>query len=403
LFLAGRYVVIVPAEKGKVYHYLTLNHFTRGVVGFLFRIGGIDLKHIKLGVTTLLLIGIVIALTGIVYADPAGNASPAIQSPVLSQKTGSIQVISLPQGAYVSVDGVPVNGLTPVTATGIAPGSHTVLVSKTGYAGWTGNITVKPGLKSYVYAALKPLNGTMTVQSSPAGGTVYIDNVSRGITNIVIPDIPSGAHRVRVEKSGYINWESTVTVNGGQNLLVKANLKSDSGSVQVNSNPQGGVVSLDGTAVATSPALLKSVPSGSHTVTIKKAGYLEYSANVTIKPGNTNYLYAMLEKTPKPTHVYNESDNGKTYSLSQHDVVQVSLPENGSTGFVWYITTTPGIEVLDHSFVSSNPGVAGAGGTASWLLKLAGTGTQVFSGVNKQGWMPPSAYNKTYSITFVVQ
>ena len=358
---------------------------------------------IRLWVITLLLIGIVIALTGIVSAEQAGTASPAIQSPVLSQKPGSVQVLSVPQGAYVSVDGVPVNGYTPLTLTGIAPGLHTVQVVKTGYAGWAANITVKSGLKSYVYAALKPLNGSISVQSSPDGGMVYIDNVNSGTTNVIVPDIPSGIHQVRVEKSGYLNWESPVTVSGGQTSLIKANLKSDSGSVQVNSNPQGGVVSLDGNAVATSPGTVKIRNLRQSHRDNQKTGYLEYSANVVIKPGDIKYLYAMLEKTPKPGHVYNESDNGKIYSLSQYDVVQVNLPENGSTGFIWYITTTPGIEVIDHSFKSSNPGLAGAGGTATWLLKLSGTGTQEFSGIKKQGWMPPSANDHTYSVTFVVQ
>jgi predicted secreted protein len=254
-----------------------------------------------------------------------------------------------------------------------------------------------------VYAALKSLTGTLSVQSSPAGGTVFIDNVSSGTTNIIIPGIPSGPHQVRIEKSGYVNWESAVTVTGGQTSLLKATLKPDSGSVQVNSNPQGGTISLDGTAVAISPALLTTIPSGSHTVSIKKAGYMPYSANVTIKPGEKKFLYAVLEKTPKPSHVYNESDNGKIYSLSQNEVVQVNLPENGSTGFIWYITTTPGIELIEEWFVSSNPGMTGAGGTASWLLKLAGTGPQEFSGVNKRGWMPPSDKDPTYSITFIVQ
>jgi predicted secreted protein len=345
----------------------------------------------------------IIALTGIVYAEPAGNASAMIQGPLLTQKPGSIQVLSSPQGAYVSVDGVPVNGYTPVTATGIVPGNHTVQVVKPGYADWAGIVTVKSGLKSYVYAALKPLTGIISVQSSPTGGMVYIDNVSCGTTNVIVPDIPFGVHQVRVEKSGYITWDSSVTVTGGKTLLLKANLKPDSGSVQVNSNPQGGVIYLDGNAAGTSPVLIKPVTSGSHTVTIKKAGYLAYSANMTIKPGETRYLYAMLEKVPKPGHVYNESDNGKTYSLSQYDVVQVNLPENGSTGFSWNISTTPGIEVIDHSFKSSNPGLPGAGGTATWLLKLAGTGSQEFSGIYKQGWMPPSANDHTYSISFVVQ
>jgi len=368
-----------------------------------FSIGGIDLKYIRSGVTALLLIGIVIALTGIVYAEQAGDASSVIQDPLLTQKPGSIQVMSSPQGASVSVDGVPVNGNTPVTANGITPGNHTVQVVKSGYAGWVGNINVKSGLKSYVYATLKPLTGIISVQSSPTGGTVYIDNVSSGITNVIIPDIPSGVHQVSVKKSGYISWESSVTVTGGKTLLVNANLKPDFGSVQVNSNPQGGVIYLDGNAAGTSPALIKPVTSGSHTVKIKKAGYLEYSANIIIKPGETRYLYAMLEKVPKPGHVYNESDNGKTYSLSQYDIVQVNLPENGSTGFSWNITTTPGIEVIDHSFKSSNPGLPGAGGTATWLLKLAGTGSQEFSGIYKQGWMPSSANDHTYNVSFVVQ
>lgn len=53
-------------------------------------------------------------------------------------------------------------------------------------------------------------------------------------------------------------------------------------------------------------------------------------------------------------------------------------------------------------FESSNPSVDGAGGTAASLLKMTGTGAQKFSGVYKQGWMPPSENDKTYSITFFV-
>lgn len=361
------------------------------------------MKSIRPCVTALILIGFVILLTGIVFADQSGVASPGVQSSAFIQKPGSIQVISTPQAASVSLDGVPVNGLTPVTVTGISPGTHTILVSKTGFADWAGNVTVKTGLKSSVYATLKPLYGTISVQSTPSGGTVYIDNVSSGSTNVIIPGILSGLHQVRVEKSGYLNWESPVTVTGGQTSFVKATLKPDSGTVQVNSNPQGGTISLDGTTVGTSPALLTSVPSGIHVITIKKTGYLAYTANVTIKPGEKKFLYAMLEKIPKPSYRYNASDDGKSYSLSQNEIVQVSLPENGSTGFIWYINPTSGIEVLDKSFISSNPGMTGAGGTVTWLLKLDETGTQEFSGVYRQGWMPPSANDLTYSVTFIVQ
>ena len=223
-------------------------------------------------IVTLLLIGIVIALTGVVVAGQDDNSSLIIQSPGISQKPGSIQVISMPQGGFVSIDGVPLNGFTPVIATGISPGPHTVQVTKQGYADWIGNTTVKPGLKSYLYVTLKPINGTISVQSSPMGGTVFIDNVSSGNTNVIIPDIPAGSHQVRVEKPGYSDWESSVTVIGGRTSYVKATLRSDSGALQVNSNPQGGTVVLDGSTVGKTPVLLKPVTSGDHSVMIKKAG-----------------------------------------------------------------------------------------------------------------------------------
>lgn len=364
--------------------------------------GGIDMIHTRTALIAIIVIGTLIGISGVVFAEPAEMTLPLTVSPDAIQKPGSIQVTSFPSGASVAVDGVPVNGLTPVTATGIMPGPHTVQVLKHGYADWSGNTTVRPGLKSYLYATLKPLNGTLSVQSVPTEGMVYVDNVSYGTTNVVIPDIPAGLHQVRIEKNGYLSWESPVTVTGGQTSLLRAYLKSGSGIIQVNSNPQGGSVYLDGILAGKSPATIKSVSSGGHTLMIKKSGYLAYSANVTVNPGETKFIFAMLEKTPKPSYVYNLSDNGNTYSHSSGDIVQVSLPENGSTGFVWYTTTTPGIEVLEVSFVSSNPGACGAGGTASWLLKFTGTGTQEFSGIIKPVWMPPSENDQTYNLTFIV-
>jgi predicted secreted protein len=103
-----------------------------------------------------------------------------------------------------------------------------------------------------------------------------------------------------------------------------------------------------------------------------------------------------------PTPTYSEKDNGTVVSLTRNSVVKVQLNENPSTGFSWNVTTTPGIQVLSSSHLSSHPGRPGAGGIHTWVLKINGTGIQQFTGIYKQPWMPTSENDSRYILSFNV-
>ena len=60
------------------------------------------------------------------------------------ENTGSLAVITEPPGAEISVDGV-FKGVSPVTIAGLAPGTHTVLITLEGYTNATTNISITPG------------------------------------------------------------------------------------------------------------------------------------------------------------------------------------------------------------------------------------------------------------------
>ena len=104
-----------------------------------------------------------------------------------------------------------------------------------------------------------------------------------------------------------------------------------------------------------------------------------------------------------PIPTYTDTDNGNTISLTRNSVIKVRLNENPTTGFSWNISASPGIQVLSSSYLSSAPGRFGAGGTHTWVLKITGTGTQQFTGVYKQPWMPASRLDSTYKISFNVR
>ena len=67
------------------------------------------------------------------------------------------------------------------------------------------------------------------------------------------------------------------------------------GSVNISSNPTGADVSVDGEFVGNSPAALKLAP-GKHTLSVKMAGYKDWSREITVYSGSEVQLAANLEK-----------------------------------------------------------------------------------------------------------
>jgi hypothetical protein len=58
--------------------------------------------------------------------------------------------------------------------------------------------------------------GNISVTSTPAGATIYLDNVNKGMTPTVIGNIISGSHTLVLQKAGYQNDTRTVTVTDNQ-------------------------------------------------------------------------------------------------------------------------------------------------------------------------------------------
>ena len=66
-------------------------------------------------------------------------------------------------------------------------------------------------------------------------------------------------------------------------------------SMQVNSNPDGADVYVDGSFVGNAPATLKLKP-GKHTITVKQSGYKDWSREVSTEAGAEAHISATLEK-----------------------------------------------------------------------------------------------------------
>ena len=69
-------------------------------------------------------------------------------------------------------------------------------------------------------------------------------------------------------------------------------------SVNVNSDPAGAALYLDGMPVGNTPVSLKDVAPGEHTLKLTKDGYTETETKVTINPGDARNIKVAMEELP---------------------------------------------------------------------------------------------------------
>lgn len=110
--------------------------------------------------------------------------------------------------------------------------------------------------------------------------------------------------------------------------------------------------------------------------------------------------------TPTPKYLlYLERDNGTTSLIHPQDVITIRLPENPTTGYLWEITRSDGLRLLDDSYIYPDPSgrMTGTGGWRRLTLIPEAPGIESFSAVHKRSWEPESGNEQHFSLQFEVQ
>ena len=107
-----------------------------------------------------------------------------------------------------------------------------------------------------------------------------------------------------------------------------------------------------------------------------------------------------VPSTPVSTlNVYTEASNGTTVSVPANGIFVVMLQENPTTGFVWNVTVTDGLKIVNTTFIPPTSGLMGAGGVRTWGVQAIQTGKQQFNGVYKQPFENLTGNETTFVLT----
>ena len=215
--------------------------------------------------------------------------------------TGSLQITSIPSGAAVYIDEGS-QGTTPVNVSGLAAGSYTVKLTKSGYTDYQQPaITVAAGKTTPLNVNLVATTpgsstgtGSISIISSPSGASVNLDGWDKGTTPTTLDDVKAGSHTLTLTKTGYQDSVKTVPVTGGNTTQVTASLTiqdpgpqpSGPGTLTIRSTPVGANVYIDGETAGITPVKIQNVKAGTHKILLTLQSYPDTTQTVEITAGS---------------------------------------------------------------------------------------------------------------------
>lgn len=136
---------------------------------------------------------------------------------------GTLVVTATPAGARITLDGTD-RGEAPRTFK-LESGLHSISVSAPGYATQRNQYEiVAPETRRANYTLVRVARfGSLYLMSEPAVADVYVGDVLKGTTNLLVETINAGVHQIRIVLKGFSTVDTTMIVRA--NELVSASFR----------------------------------------------------------------------------------------------------------------------------------------------------------------------------------
>ena len=231
---------------------------------------------------------------------------------VVTAATGLADIFSDPPGATVRVDGVTLDGKTPLAGVTMDAGLHRVELDWGPWGAWRDTVEITPGSRLTVHPALF---GVASFRSSEPSRVldVYMDGVYAGTTPLSLPQVVVGRHLVRFGGPGLTTSAQEVEVlrdrpvelvgNPGPvpengKITIRTAILGDSGFESGRGDPYW----VDGVARGVTPATVDLKP-GTHSVRVARRGFPPQVTVLEVKAGGEHFVTAEFgARSEEPLH-----------------------------------------------------------------------------------------------------
>jgi serine/threonine protein kinase len=146
-------------------------------------------------------------------------------------------------------------------------------------------------------AAAVIVPGEALIDSAPQGAQFQVDQTSdpSWVTPFTLKGLSPGKHIIAIAKAGYSSEVRSLDVVAGGKLALVLHLSPVNALVVVSSMPAGAEITIDGKPTGRVTPSQFAVEKGSHTMIVRKQGYLEETVTADLSPAQ-NFQFSPVLK-----------------------------------------------------------------------------------------------------------
>ena len=199
-----------------------------------------------------------------------------------------------PANAKVSVDGKDREVRDGNVKAVLRHGTYAYHVEAPGYLPEDGYVTIGSE-RAECTVILRSNKGTLAVSTITPATEIYVNGERMGVGSWCGELVPD-TYIVEGRLAAYRNAEMLVNVASGQHTKITLpSLTPVTGSLNVDYEPVGASISIDGIARGTTPAIFDNLHIGSHSVTIAFDGYTPQTLTAAVTEGQLTDLTGKLQ------------------------------------------------------------------------------------------------------------
>lgn len=208
-------------------------------------------------------------------------------------------------GANIKLNGRDLNETTPYTNSMIPSGKYEIVLSKDRYKTTIHNIEILDGDKANVDLTM-PLDVALITLTADNNTEVYIDGDYK-IKGTWSGELYSGNHEIVYKKPYHKDAKQTITVEGGVPKKYELKPEPINGVINVNTEPSGATVYIDGIKYGSTPITINNVMIGNHEIKLDKSGF-----GIVTK--------VLILEENKPVNIYENLLNGQGITITTGNI-----------------------------------------------------------------------------------
>jgi len=103
-------------------------------------------------------------------------------------------------------------------------------------------------------------------------------------------------------------------------------------------------------------------------------------------------------------YLFDNTNHGETYYVSQNATIKLTLPENPTTGYRWELTISPGLTITKDEYLpdATSGQVVGAGGKHVWYMTAKTDGVKSIQGMYTRSFEALTGNETSFSLHLLV-